>query len=187
MAVLVEAISVVVRRDAIDRSFGGGWEGFAALVPNATLCTDGERARVSFMSPKATKNFVDQIKAAGLVYSSQGKCVDIAVVDQQRGPTMPCDWLEFARISHGETDGHIPACWLFEEPRLVAGVHMRDLETELATPDGWHYEGSLSEKPDWDSDEDESTRMKYVRTEDGLDVFLDTSTEKEVFRPAETD
>jgi hypothetical protein len=46
MAVLCEGISVIVRRDAIDKDFDGGWSGFEALVPNSTLCTDGELARV---------------------------------------------------------------------------------------------------------------------------------------------
>jgi hypothetical protein len=53
MAVLVEAISVVVRRDAIDRSFEGGWMAFVSRVPNATLCTDNQLARVDFMDPEA--------------------------------------------------------------------------------------------------------------------------------------
>jgi hypothetical protein len=51
MALLVESISVVVRRDAIDRYFAGRWDGLAARVPNATPCTDGRSARVGFMDP----------------------------------------------------------------------------------------------------------------------------------------
>jgi len=35
MAVLVEAISVVVRVDAIERLLPDAWEGFKTLVPNA--------------------------------------------------------------------------------------------------------------------------------------------------------
>jgi hypothetical protein len=46
MAALREGISVIVRRDAIDQDFDGDWPAFAALVPNSTLCTDGELARV---------------------------------------------------------------------------------------------------------------------------------------------
>ena len=51
MAVLVEAISVVVRRDAIDRYFAGRWDGLAARVPNATPRTDGRLGRVDLMDP----------------------------------------------------------------------------------------------------------------------------------------
>src|SRR5260370_3074825 len=91
MAVLVEAISVVVRRDAIDRAFDGGWRAFVSRLPNATLCTDDQLARVGFMDPKAVENFVKGLEAAGLVFLRSGKCADIAAVDQQRGRTMPAN------------------------------------------------------------------------------------------------
>jgi hypothetical protein len=42
MAVLYEAISVGVSRDAVDAYYAGGWRQFVISVPNATLCTDGE-------------------------------------------------------------------------------------------------------------------------------------------------
>jgi hypothetical protein len=40
MAVLVEAISVIVRRDTIARRYDGGWPGFVAAAVNSTLCAD---------------------------------------------------------------------------------------------------------------------------------------------------
>lgn len=52
MAVLIEAISVVVRKDAIEKRFPGGWDSFLDEIPNNTLCTDGELVRVGFMSPQ---------------------------------------------------------------------------------------------------------------------------------------
>lgn len=51
MAVLVEGISAVIRRKAIDAKLAGGWPRFVAEVPNATLCADDNLARVGFMSP----------------------------------------------------------------------------------------------------------------------------------------
>src|SRR5215467_646371 len=134
MAVLVEAISVVVRRDAIDRAFDGGWRAFVSSVPNATLCTDDQIARVGFMDPKAVENFVKGLEAAGLVFLRSGRCVDIAVIDQQRGPTMPCEWIEFAQIPFGKSGGKVAACWLFEGPRLAVGIHFPGKSIELATP-----------------------------------------------------
>jgi hypothetical protein len=41
MAVLVEAMSVEVRRDAIDARYPGSWQGFLRAVLNRTLCTYG--------------------------------------------------------------------------------------------------------------------------------------------------
>ena len=183
MAVLIEVISVVVRRDAIDRTFDGGWRAFVSSVPNATLCTDDQLVRVGFMEPKAVEKFVKVLEAAGLVFLRPGKCVDIAVVDQQRGPTMPCEWLEFARIPFGKPGGRAAACWLFEGPRLAAGIHFPGKSIDLATPNGWTFEGSISERFSFVPNEDVGVRLKYLRTEGGLDVFLDTSAGREVFKP----
>jgi hypothetical protein len=183
MAVLVEAISVVVRRDSIDRSFVGGWDAFAACVPNATLCTDSQLARVGFMDPKAVGNFVEGLQAAGLVFLQSGKCTDIVVVDQQRGPTMPCEWLEFAHIPFGKSGGKVAACWLFEGPRLAVGIHL-PASIELATPNGWTFDGSISERFSFVPNEDVVEHLKYLRTESGLNVFRDTSTGREVFKPS---
>jgi hypothetical protein len=182
MAVLVEAISVVVRRDAIDRSFDGGWNGFVSRVPNATLCTDSQLARVGFMDPKPVGTFVEALQAAGLVFLESGKCADIVVIDQQRGPTMPCEWLEFARIPFGKSGGKVGACWLFEGPRLAAGIHLSGDSIDLATPNGWTFEGSISEQFSFVPNEDVGERLKYLRTEGGLDVFFDASTGREVFK-----
>ena len=146
MAVLVEAISVIVRRDAIDRAVSGGWQGFISCVPNATLCTDGELVRVGFMGPQDVESFVDRLQNDGLVFLAEGACADIAIVDQQRGLTMPCEWLEFARLPIGQDDGHVAACWLFEGPRIAAGIHLPGKSLKFAVPDGWKYEGSLSER-----------------------------------------
>jgi len=144
MAVLVEGISVVIRLDAVDRVVPGGRAALEALIPNATYCSDGELARVGFLSPADTEAFVDELKVRGLKFIVDGKCKDIAVVDQQRGLTMPCDWLEFAHLRMG--DGKVGACWLFEGPRIAAGLHMKCTSIELATPAGWEYAGSLSQK-----------------------------------------
>ncbi len=37
MAVLVEGLSAVARRDAIDERYEGGWDGFVSDVPNGML------------------------------------------------------------------------------------------------------------------------------------------------------
>jgi hypothetical protein len=53
MAVLVEAISVIVRRDAINQHLAGGGSAFHDLVPNATFCYEDDLAWVNF-SPDVT-------------------------------------------------------------------------------------------------------------------------------------
>ena len=87
MAVLVEAISVIVWRDAIDKQFQGGWREFENVVPNRSLCADDELARVGFMSPPEVETFVRSLEKSGLTFVRNGQAVDIVVVDQPCPPT----------------------------------------------------------------------------------------------------
>jgi hypothetical protein len=186
MAVLVEGISVVVRRDAIHRSFVGGWSAFVETVPNRTLCTDGAVARVGFMAPADVEAFIAEL-TRGHPDSVQHtmKCVvdgsfrDIAVVDQQRGPTLPCKWLEFARVPY--EGGQIAICWVNEEPPQGACHHLPDVGQSVAFPEGWSYARSLSKQFGFVQNGDEAEHLRFLRSEDGLDVFLDLRTGKEVF------
>jgi hypothetical protein len=38
------------------------------------------------------------------------------------------------------------ACWLFEGSRLAAGTHLPGENIDLAKPNGWRFEGSISER-----------------------------------------
>ncbi len=181
MAVLVEAISVIVRRDAINQRLAGGWSAFQDLVPNATLCYDEDLARVGFMAPDDTRRFIQGLEARGLTYlNRRHQAVDIAVADQQRGLMVDCDWLEFARVPINDTD-KVGACWLFEGPRLAYGVHLTGRFLTLATPPDWEYEDSLSKEFGFAPDGKDAERLKYLRTEDGVDIYWDHEAEKEVF------
>ena len=180
MAVLVEAISVIVRRDAIDRQFQGGWHEFENVVPNSTLYADDELGRVGFMSPPDVETFVRYLEEGGLTFVKNGKPEDIAVVDQMRGPTMPADWLEFAHLSLGETGNKVAACWLFEEPRICADPYAA-LDLPLAITDGWTYDDSLSANFKFVGNDEISEKLKFLRHEDGTDVYLDLSRGKEVY------
>ena len=182
MAVLVEGISVIVRRDAIEGKFRGGWPAFVTLAPNATLCADDHLARIGFMAPSDVERFVDSLERAGLAFQSQGKAIDLAVVDQVRGPTIDCEWLEFGRFTFGNSGGIVAVAWLFKGQRIAAGVHFPGESLQLATPEGWTYEGSLSERSTFFEAGKEGERLKFLRSENGVDVFLDLSTGKEVFR-----
>jgi len=171
--VLVEALSVIVRRDAVAERFPGGWRGFLRHVPNHTLCIDNDLARVGFMNPADVEAYTSTLEAEGLVFQEVGQAVDFAVVDQLTGPTVPAPWLEYGQI---ETGGmKISACWL-------AGQSPE----EVAHPDGWKYEGSSSDKPLFVAGDTMDDRFKFLRRENSLDVYLDQQTGKEVYagRPA---
>jgi hypothetical protein len=184
LAVLVEAISVIVRRDSIVAKFLGGWDAFVDQVPNATFCADEHLARVGFMTPDDVEIFVKHLEEGGLTCLSEDGFVDLAVVDQQNGPTQPCNWLEFSQWAIPELgeDAVVSACWLFTEPRDWGdGIYMPAEDMEIAFPGDWQFEGSLSQRCQHIPSEQLEEQLKFLRHENGLDVYLDQSTGKEVY------
>ena len=145
MPVLCEAFSVIVRRDSIDRVLKNGWEEFLATVPNETLCTDGDLARVGFMDPDAVKKYIKTLEYLGLKFLSDEtnvdetkESIDIAVVDQFSGPTTKCDWIEYGELPIDKTGKKIACCWLFEGRRIGGGLHFRqDMNLQIVTPSWW--------------------------------------------------
>ena len=112
MAVLVEANSVIVRMQAIRDRYAGGWSEFADAVPNNTLCSDDEIARVGFMNPNDCDSYIGSLERSGLTFLRDGQSEDIAVAVQTDGITVPCEWLEFVRIE-------------VAPGQLVAGVRLK--------------------------------------------------------------
>ena len=148
MAVLCEAISVIIKRKSIDEFFHGGWDKFLLSIQNPTFCTDGELIRIGFMSPDEVKHYVDWLIEEGLQWNFEDdrKQNDIAIVDQQRGLTMPCEWIEFSRLPMGKNGGSMAVCWLFEGERIGFGLHMPSKSLDISTPEGWEFETSLSHR-----------------------------------------
>ena len=62
MAVLVEALSVIIRLAAIEHVYEDGWSSFVELVPSQMLCADDDLARVGFMLPDAVGDFLEKLK-----------------------------------------------------------------------------------------------------------------------------
>jgi hypothetical protein len=158
MAVLIEAISVVIRVDRLLELFG--WEEFKKSVPNDTLCSDNELARVGFMAPPDVKGFVGWLELKGLRYLEGNTARDLVVVDQNRGPMMPCTWIEF---------GHIPMD-KDERKRVAACRLVGSRENRLFTPEGWEYDNSLSASYGFVPNEHAHRSLKFLRREGGLDV-----------------
>jgi hypothetical protein len=171
MAVLVEGISVIIKRSVIEEKFPGGWEAFVEDVPNRTLCADDELARVGFMAPLDAEEYVQHLINNGFEYLSEGMAVDLVVADQLRGLATECDWCEFGQTSGGGNNlDRIAGC-------RAVGSRV----TTLVCPEGWHYEGSLSQKYAFVPSADMEKSMKFLRHEKGLDVYLNQLTGKEVF------
>jgi len=182
MAVLAEGISVIIRKNSVEQKYPGGLVAFNA-VPKFATCADDEIIRVGFMDPQDAEAFIINLEIhGGLQFMSNGKSMDMAVADQQKGLIVAeCDWLEFGRLQLGE-DKVVSVCWFFDGPRQFGhGTYMYDTEMEIATPQGWEYEGSLSDKFRYAAKGAERDHLKFLRSENNMDVYLDLETGKEFF------
>jgi len=167
MAVLCEAISVVIQADRALSTFGS-FERFKAIVPNATLAADGHLIRVGFMVPDDVKAFVERLESHGLRYLHGGKAQDLVVVDQMRGPAAPCDWLDFGNVEVSGT-------------RVAAARLRGSASNQLVTPDGWKAEGSLSQTFGFSPTTADGKGLTFLRRDGAMDVYLNALTGKEVF------
>lgn len=164
MAVLIEAISVVIRADSLLRKFPGGWDGFKSHLPNETMCADNEIVRVGFMSLQDTESFVKLLTHSGLTHLQDGHAIDLAVADQIHGLASHCSWLEFGHANLGNNPKQrIAVC------RLVGSNSM-----QVVTPPTWKFDGSLSHSYGFAPTEHSDKSLKYLRHENGLDVYLNT-------------
>lgn len=168
MAVLIEAISVIVRAETILKKIPGGWDAFSATIPNKTMCSDNEIVRVGFMSPQDVAAFIFSLEQKGLIFLQAGTAMDLAVADQHRGLTTPCDWLEYGHI---DLDPGIT---------IAAGRLKGSLVDTVYMPDDWVYERSLSVSSTFVASEDVKKRLEFLYSRDGFDYYLDKTNGKEV-------
>ncbi|MBD3895905.1 hypothetical protein IEI94_08595 [Halomonas sp. ML-15] len=136
MAVLVEATAILIRAAAVETRVAGGWGALGASLPQSGVCSDDELVSISLFDPAEVRGLVDRLVTLGLRFGWEGNFEDIAFADQKRGLITPCDWLTFetTNIGIGGTPPSVAICRL-------AGSHSH----ELRVPDGWRYQGSLSE------------------------------------------
>ena len=171
MAVLVEGISVIIRARPIIEHYEGGWEAFVADCPSETLCADGQLVCAHFMDPRDAKQFASTLAAKGLTYQADGEAIDFVIADQQDGLSAACKWAELGKVpAPGAETERVVACRL-------AGAD----NEKLMTPDGWTYDGSLSEGFGEGTTGAAKDRLEFLRREEGTDVYRDTDTGKEVF------
>jgi hypothetical protein len=160
MAVLVEAISVIIRAEAVLKAFKGDWQAFTDIVPNNTLCADDELVRVGFTNPTDVGRFIDTLVAHGLSFAEGRSSPDIAVADQIRGFTRSCPWAEFGHISlDDDPKQRVAAC------RLAGSDLM-----QIITPPGWTHEDSLTRSHLFIPNEAVS-RLKFETDANGLEVL----------------
>lgn len=172
MAVLIEAISVIVRGETIEARYPGGWQAYVKDAPNMTLCNDEHLARVGFMAPYDVDRFVSRLKRLGFEFVRDGMAIDVCVVDQLQGPTVRCEWLEYLHMDisgDGETVC-VAVC-------RVTG----DQRNGVFTPESWNIRNCLSRNYQFVPTEKMKERLELIRHENGQDVFRERATGKEFY------
>ena len=177
MAVLIEAISVVVRSEPLLDRFGNDWERFKNEVPNQTLCADGEIVRVGFMVPIDAQRFVEGLERHGLQYLREGRSVDLVVVDQIRGPMVDCDWIEFGHVSVGNR----------RQNRIAVCRLKGSLATQVVMPEGWQFESSLSASHGFARSSLPESGLIFLGSEGRLDIYWNQLSGSKVYVGRTTD
>ncbi len=99
MAVRICMISVVVPISRINAVCSpGGFSGFRArhqILFEKFGCYDEHLLACVHDDPEIVGMDVEAWERRGLKAVESGRWIDMCVVDQHTGPTLPCDWLEF--------------------------------------------------------------------------------------------
>jgi hypothetical protein len=155
VSILVEVITVVFMNATADRLIQGGVDAVQTNAPNSTFRTDGLISAISFMDPESTGHFVETLLNVGMEFVEDGIAKDIVVLDQYRGATAQCDWIGFNQIADGNS-----IAWLVGHP-----------QGDMAVYDNWTPNNDFMFR-----DGQVGETMKFLREENGLDVYLDLET-----------
>lgn len=169
MAILIEALSLVIRVQAIDSKFQGGWDAFVGRFGGPYLCTDGELARLSATSGAEAMDLAAMLEGYGLVFrDGAGVHQDMIIVEQLRGPAADCDWLEWGSvIKHGF-------------PLSVARM-AGSFENEVATPPNWAFDFSPSDLHRRVEKHDLPKDARYVGHNQGLHIYAEPNSPRRLY------
>ena len=165
MPVLCEFISLIIRRDSIDKYFPGGWTRFVIELPNRSMATDGEVVRVGFMNSIDSSIYLDFLIDEGLQFKQSGdrEIDDISDLDQFNGHFDKRSWLEFGYRIFDERKYF--CCWL-------KGSSIETLTNHLKVKRMFRIPYSMTPH-------EFVNRYEFVRAENGLDIYTDIYTDSE--------
>ena len=163
MAVFCDFISIIIRKDSIDKYFPGGWTRFVLELPNYSMATDGEVVRVGFMNPADTLIYLDFLKGEGLQYRQSGtrEINDIEDLDRFNGHLEKRSWLEFGdREFKGQ---EYFCCWKKNSSIDTLSFSSQNNKGEPVYHVMRHLPPEIFNR-----------RLSFIRVENGLDIYLDT-------------
>lgn len=165
MSVLVEAISVIVRRSTLEQKYPGGLAQYQRNCPNRTFCADDTLTRIGFMAPEEAQAWIDHLQLHGLVNLRGDTSIDVAIVHQVEGFLGLCDWLE-----GGIDESGIGRVWL---KGTAPGP--------LAVPP--HWASQQSRGMTYVTPAEAESRIMPLGPANGVEAFLDLKSGKVVYAP----
>jgi tetratricopeptide (TPR) repeat protein len=160
VAVVLDGWSVVARRSVVEAKLAGGLVGWFEVAPNRMACADRDLCLVQFMASEDASAFVMKLDELGLAGERDGAYRDVALVGKDGAWTHACSWLRIGRYAG------INAVW----------IDGADPEP-LVVPVKWQPNSIINL-----SNDEAAKRLKFLRRERGLEVWLDTETGKEMYR-----
>lgn len=160
MAVVLESYGVVARRAVVEEKLAGGLAGWFEASPSRMVCADAHLCLVAFMAQEDASAFLMKLESLGLQSERDGEYRDAALVTVNGPATHRCPWLEVGRYAG------VPAAWM-------VGVE----PDPIIVPMAWRPNSIVNL-----SEEEAAKRLKFVRRDGGVEVFVDTETGQEVFR-----
>jgi hypothetical protein len=158
MSVVVEALTLIVRRAALDASYPGGADGYLAEIAQPSykarwICGDRHLTAVSFLTDDLVRA-LELVSERGLDFDDDAACRDVVVVDELTGPRPAWDWIGWSR-----------------GPDLVTTAWLADEDPgDLVTPTDW-APARLARADIRDED-----FMFKLTEEDGVETWLDVNT-----------
>jgi hypothetical protein len=167
VAVIVEAVSVIIRHDRLPPPLFDLDPTVSPVWDTPTICTDGELVRIGFHSVAEAERWVETLTGAGLEYVRDGEAQDFVIVDQTGGASAHGDWFEFGPLT-------------MEGNELLV-CRMTGSETlGVAIPSGWTYSGSVTEAYNQLPPRARQQMLRLVCRDDGKHVYRHPETGKEV-------
>jgi len=172
MTILIEAISIVVRCDALERLGPDGQDHFYSSIPNQTYCSDGRLARVGFMEEKDALDFVAVMESLGLVRLEADAPADFMIALQGVTDSVPCKWLERFKVEcRGNTLD--VAAFVDDEGK----VYLEEDPGGFVAPSGWSPEDLVHQSQDnlrylRSRHSDGGGMLDHYRSPDGQVVYI---------------
>ena len=138
MTILIEAISIVLRCDSLERLSPEILDQFYSSIPNQTYCSDGRLARVAFLDNQDANGFILFLETLGLVHLQDEESVDFTIALQGHKDSSRCGWLERFEI---ESQGTMVDVAAYVDAQ--GNIYLEKESGGFIAPDSWSLDQEI--------------------------------------------